>query len=128
MKTLTTISVYGLETSKNFESKIARQINDHLNSYDLESVKEIYISDAGMRRASGYGQYKEYVSITIDGVDVELKSHSTDAPDFDFFNNNENMNRTYSNRMKGLIYDVIEKNLELIDETLLKEREAQENA
>jgi hypothetical protein len=115
------ISVNHLTSSKTFEEKVEKLINDHLDDYDYEKAKDIFISGAGMRIAKGYGQFKKFVYIRIDSNDLTLTDHSTDSQLFDFLNHSEDMNKTHSDALKALILDVIENNLEKLEVTEEKE-------
>lgn len=116
--TTVVVSVVGLHTSNNFENNVQSCINRYLSNYDIKPLEYIYVSDAGIRRKGGYGQYEEYVVIRLDSEDFELKKHTTDAPTYDFFNNDDINEVTYSNALKRLVLSVIERNYELIEEKL----------
>jgi hypothetical protein len=123
MTTQVSSFVSGLESSKAFENKVSNLINNHIAAYyKLNPVNEVEIWDAGMARASGYGQYTKYVNLKIDGVDVTVKVHSTDSEDYDYYSEAE-MNRTLSNWLKQLVLYVLEENLDTIAELLESQKE-----
>ncbi|MEE3225137.1 MAG: hypothetical protein VX253_04370, partial [Bacteroidota bacterium] len=80
----------------------------------------IYVSDARMELASGYGQYKQSVSIRIDGLDFTFKEHTTDSEAYDFYKSENDFNEDFgsiSEFLKGLIIGALENddNLEKIE-------------
>lgn len=106
-----TINIFGLETSKRFENQIRNFIEDQFDFYQVDGVENITLQDAGIRRIGGYGQYEKFVNLFIGNDEYNLTDHTTDSELFDFFNNNE-VNRTYSNRMKSLVLEVLESRFE----------------
>lgn len=106
-----TINIFGLETSKRFENQIRSFIKKELEFYKIEEFEDINFQDAGIRRIGGYGQYEKFVNLFIGNDEYNLTEHTTDSEIFDFFNNNE-VNRTYSNRMKNLVLEVLESRFE----------------
>lgn len=117
MNTSVLISVTGLDSSKNFEKNVASLINNHITYFDLPELEEIYIKDAGIQLSSGYGQYKEYVTLDLNEKEFKLNIHSTDSQKYDYFKSLE-LNKTFSNKLKSLILRVIEDNLEYIENKL----------
>ena len=117
MKTKTEVSiyVYGLENSKNFEKKITNIINKDMAYGGLsKEIKKIRISDAGMKRKSGYGQYVRFLDVEINDTDFFLKEHSTDSMSFDYYNDKESVGQKYSNFIKGIVISIIESNVDAI--------------
>lgn len=94
------VSVTSLQSSQRFEKAIADLLPDS---------QDIYVSDAGMRLGSGYGQYREYVTLSADGEEYTLSSHSTDSEAYDYLNSYE-YNTRYSNALKRMVLRVLEDN------------------
>ena len=74
MKTTVSIRESKIESSKNFESKIAKIVNDKLAEYGKESVESIIINDVGMEWR-GKGQFKEVMNLVIDGFEYDITKH-----------------------------------------------------
>ena len=116
----TSINVSGLKESKNFENKVTRLINGYLSENGMDKVNEIHISDAGIRRAGGYGQYELFVNMLLDSHEFNLRSHTTNSMRFDDINSGENEN-VVSNLLKRLVLDVIEEKIDRISDDLYHE-------
>lgn len=116
----------GLKKSNNFENEVVKIIENELKSYhnykNFNDLKSITIWDAGIALSNGYGQYKKFVDIEVNGENREtLKVHTTSAPDYDFFKKHD-LNKTYSNALKNLIKSVIEERIDDVVE-LIGEKE-----
>lgn len=104
------IDVPRLISSKNFEKKIAKIINNALYDYNYYTASTIIVENAGMELAISYNSYNEFVSLKIDNMDnvIHIDLYSIDSEDYDFFKYPDKVNEiTYSNRLKRLIYEVI---------------------
>ena len=114
-------------TSRAFESKIAKVINEELNTYGYESVDiiELEYVDMGWK---GYGQYTLLVGLTIDDLQIVLSEHSTDSQLYDKLYNDDIATRTLSNILKRLVLDILSNGVEglvsdLIDSNTVKKME-----
>ena len=106
MKTGVNIYDKDIITSRVFESKIAKVINEELNTYGYESVDIIELEYVDMSW-KGYGQYTLSVGLTIDGLQLVLSKHSTDSQLYDKLYNDDVATRTLSNTLKRLVLDVL---------------------
>ena len=114
-------------TSRAFESKIAKVVNEELNTCGYESVDfiELEYVDMGWK---GYGQYTLLVGLTIDDLQIELSEHSTDSQLYDKLYNDDIATRTLSNILKRLVLDILSNGVEglvsdLIDSDTVKKME-----
>ena len=117
MKTQVLVSVYNLNTNEEFETKIANAVNEHLSYYKTPRANEIYVSDARIELASGYGQYKKSVTISINNEEFNFKSHTTDSESYDLLRTDDVDEQEKDEILKGLIIDALEDddNLEKIE-------------
>ena len=125
MKTQVLVSVYNLNTNEEFETKIANAVNEHLSYYKTPRANEIYVSDARIELASGYGQYKKSVTISINNEEFNFKSHTTDSESYDLLRSNDVDEQEKDEILKGLIIDALEDddNLEKIELALTNQEE-----
>jgi hypothetical protein len=124
MKTQVLVSVYNLNTNEEFETKIANAVNEHLSYYKTPRANEIYVSDARIELASGYGQYKKSVSISINNEEFNFKSHTTDSESYDLLRSDDVDEQEKDEILKGLIIDSLEDddNLEKIELALTNQK------
>jgi len=117
MKTQVLVSVYNLNTNEEFETKIANAVNEHLSYYKTPRANEIYVSDARIELASGYGQYKKSVNISINNEEFNFKSHTTDSESYDLLRSDDVDEQEKDEILKGIIIDALEDddNLEKIE-------------
>lgn len=127
MKTGVNIYDNDIITSRAFESKIAKVVNDELNTCGYESVDfiELEYVDMGWK---GYGQYTLLVGLTIDDLQIVLSEHSTDSQLYDKLYNDDIATRTLSNILKRLVLDILSNGVEglvsdLIDSDTVKKME-----
>lgn len=127
MKTRVNIYDNDIITSRAFESKIAKVVNEELNTCGYESVDiiELEYVDMGWK---GYGQYTLLVGLTIDDLQIELSEHSTDSQLYDKLYNDDIATRTLSNILKRLVLDILSNGVEglvsdLIDSDTVKKME-----
>ena len=106
MKTNVHIYDNDIITSRLFEKKVAKIINEELNTYGYESVDIIELEYINMGW-KGYGQYTLSVGLTIDGLQLILSKHSTDSQLYDKLYNDDVATRTLSNTLKRLVLDVL---------------------
>ncbi|HZJ98552.1 MAG TPA: hypothetical protein VFC79_01010, partial [Tissierellaceae bacterium] len=106
MKTGVNIYDNDIITSRAFESKIAKVVNEELNTCGYESVDfiELEYVDMGWK---GYGQYTLLVGLTIDDLQIVLSEHSTDSQLYDKLYNDDIATRTLSNILKRLVLDIL---------------------
>jgi len=125
MKTQVLVSVYNLNTNEEFETKIANAVNEHLSYYKTPRANEIYVSDARIELASGYGQYKKSVTISINNEEFNFKSHTTDSESYDLLRSDDVDEQEKDEILKGLIIDALEDddNLEKIELALTNQEE-----
>ena len=125
MKTQVLVSVYNLNTNEEFETKIANAVNEHLSYYKTPRANEIYVSDARIELASGYGQYKKSVNISINNEEFNFKSHTTDSESYDLLRSDDVDEQEKDEILKGLIIDALEDddNLEKIELALTNQEE-----
>jgi len=125
MKTQVLVSVYNLNTNEEFETKIANAVNEHLSYYKTPRANEIYVSDARIELASGYGQYKKSVTISINNEEFNFKSHTTDSESYDLLRSNDVDEQEKDEILKGIIIDALEDddNLEKIELALTNQEE-----
>jgi len=114
-------------TSRAFESKIAKIVNEELNTYGYESVDIIELEYVDMEW-KGYGQYTLSVGLVIDGLPLVLSKHSTDSQLYDKLYNDDIATRTLSNILKRLVLDILSNGVEglvsdLIDSDTVKKME-----
>lgn len=117
---MTTLANWRLDTSKTFENKIERLIKTALEDVDY-TPELIHISDVGIELGSGYGQYREYVDIEIDDIEVSLKKRTTSSSHYDLLNHCEDWGRSQSNFVKRMTIRLIEENLDKIEEQVSSE-------
>lgn len=127
MKTGVNIYDNDIITSRAFESKIAKVINEELNTYGYESVDIIELEYVDMEW-KGYGQYTLSVGLIIDGLPLVLSKHSTDSQLYDKLYNDDIATRTLSNILKRLVLDILSNGVEglvsdLIDSDTVKKME-----
>ena len=127
MKTGVNIYDNDIITSRAFESKIAKVINEELNTYGYESVDIIELEYVDMEW-KGYGQYTLSVGLIIDGLPLVLSKHSTDSQLYDKIYNDDIATRTLSNILKRLVLDILSNGVEglvsdLIDSDTVKKME-----
>lgn len=125
MKTAVNVYVTGLETSTNFENKVAKQINDKLMEYGKDPMQVIVINDVGMSWG-GRGQYKQNIELEIDGAEYNFSVHSTDSQLYDEIGDTDNPTM-YSNMMKRLVLSIISDKLENIADEIMDNREEKLN-
>ncbi len=125
----TNVHIYDNEiiTSRLFESKIAKIINEELNTCGYESVDNIELESVDMGW-KGYGQYTLLVGLTIDGLQLSLSKHSTDSQLYDKLYNDDIATQTLSNILKRLVLDILSNGVEglvsdLIDSDTVKKME-----
>jgi len=125
MKTQVLVSVYNLNTNEEFETKIANAVNEHLSYYKTPRANEIYVSDARIELASGYGQYKKSVTISINNEEFNFKSHTTDSESYDLLRSDDVDEQEKDEILKGIIIDALEDddNLEKIELALTNQEE-----
>ena len=125
MKTQVLVSVYNLNTNEEFETKIANAVNEHLSYYKTPRANEIYVSDARIELASGYGQYKKSVNISINNEEFNFKSHTTDSESYDLLRSDDVDEQEKDEILKGIIIDALEDddNLEKIELALTNQEE-----
>ena len=111
MKTGVNIYDNDIITSRAFESKIAKIVNEELNTCGYESVDfiELEYVDMGWK---GYGQYTLLVGLTIDDLQIVLSEHSTDSQLYDKLYNDDIATRTLSNILKRLVLDILSNGVE----------------
>lgn len=111
MKTGVNIYDNDIITSRAFESKIAKVVNEELNTCGYESVDfiELEYVDMGWK---GYGQYTLLVGLTIDDLQLVLSEHSTDSQLYDKLYNDDIATRTLSNILKRLVLDILSNGVE----------------
>ena len=132
MKTGVNIYDNDIITSRAFESKIAKVVNEELNTCGYESVDFIELEYVDMGR-KGYGQYTLLVGLTIDDLQIELSEHSTDSQLYDKLYNDDIATRTLSNILKRLVLDILSNGVEglvsdLIDsDTVIKMETIKQN-
>lgn len=132
MKTGVNIYDNDIITSRAFESKIAKIVNEELNTCGYESVDfiELEYVDMGWK---GYGQYTLLVGLTIDDLQIVLSEHSTDSQLYDKLYNDDIATRTLSNILKRLVLDILSNGVEglvsdLIDsDTVIKMETIKQN-
>lgn len=124
MKTAVNVYVTGLETSANFENKVAKQINDKLMEYGKDPMQVIVINDVGMSWG-GRGQYKQNIELEIDGAEYNFSVHSTDSQLYDEIGDTDNPT-AYSNMMKRLVLSIISDKIENIADEIMDNREEKE--
>lgn len=92
----TTVKVYAnkIESNNNFENRILKVVPS--------TVNEIVIDEAGMERASGYGQYKYFIKGSVDGESFCFKQHSTNSQVWDWYQSCE-ANKPFIDWKKRLI-------------------------
>ena len=125
MKTTVSIRESKIESSKNFESKIAKIVNDKLAEYGKESVESIVIYDVGMEWR-GKGQFKEVMNIVIDSFEYNITKHSTDSQLYDDLRDNEINPTTYNNFIKRFTLSLLNNGAERLIDDILENREASE--
>lgn len=121
MKTTVNVYVSSLETTRNFESNVAKEINSKLLEYGQEPADIVEVNSAGMSW-EGRGQFKKVVSLTIEGEEFNLAVHSTDAQLYDEIKDNDNPT-AYSNLLKRLVLDVLASKSDTIAEEVMENRE-----
>ena len=111
MKTGVNIYDNDIITSRAFENKIAKVVNEELNTCGYESVDfiELEYVDMGWK---GYGQYTLLVGLTIDDLQIVLSEHSTDSQLYDKLYNDNIATRTLSNILKRLVLDILSNGVE----------------
>ena len=92
-----------IKTSKRFENKIKGLM---LNS-EYSAVESIYVVDVGIKLLSGYGQYRKYAILNVDGEEVELIKHSTDSILYDDLHHSESEYKV-SKILRGILEELIE--------------------
>lgn len=127
MKTGVNIYDNDIITSRAFESKIAKVVNEELNTCGYESVDIIELEYVDMEW-KGYGQYTLSVGLVIDGLPLVLSKHSTDSQLYDKLYNDDIATRTLSNILKRLVLDILSNGVEglvsdLIDSDTVKKME-----
>lgn len=127
MKTGVNIYDNDIITSRAFESKIAKVVNEELNTYGYESVDFIELEYVDMSW-KGYGQYTLLMGLIIDGLPLVLSKHSTDSQLYDKLYNDDIATRTLSNILKRLVLDILSNGVEglvsdLIDSDTVKKME-----
>ena len=122
MKTTVEIRESKIESSKNFESKIAKIVNDKLAEYGKESVESIVIYDVGMEWR-GKGQFKEVMNIVIDSFEYNITKHSTDSQLYDDLRDNEINPTTYNNFIKRFTLSLLNNGAERLIDDILENRE-----
>ena len=126
MKTTVSIRESKIESSKNFESKIAKIVNDKLAEYGKESVESIVIYDVGMERR-GKGQFKEVMNLVIDGFEYDITKHSTDSQTYDDLRDYDEINpTTYNNFIKRFTLSLLNNGAERLIDDILENREVSE--
>ena len=104
MKTKVSISL-PIQSSNHFETKIARL---------LPNLKDVLIHDIGLFSRSGYGQYKDYLYLSVNGFDVKIYKYHTDSMQKDWYCSDEFDNlgkRTKDNFIKQKVLNIIEANI-----------------
>ena len=121
MKTVVNVYISRLETTRNFESNVAKEINSKLLEYGQEPADIIEINTAGMSW-EGRGQFKKVVALAIEGEEYNLSVHSTDSQLYDEIKDNDNPT-AYSNLLKRLVLDVLSFKSETIAEEVMENRD-----
>ena len=100
-----TINIYlNIKSSKNFERNIAKL---------FPKANEVSINDITLFSFSGYGQYKDYLSLNVDGKDLRVYNHHTNSIQKDWYSSDEFDNlskRTKDNFIKGKVLGILENN------------------
>lgn len=116
MKTNVHILDSKIETSRLFESNLAKIINDELNTYAYEDLKSIVLTSIGMSW-KGHGQYDIVLNLELDDFDVSLRRHSTDSQLYDKLYNDDISERTRNNAFKRLTLSMLREKVErLVDD------------
>lgn len=121
MKTVVNVYISRLETTRNFESNVAKEINSKLLEYGQKPADIIEINTAGMSW-EGRGQFKKVVALAIEGEEYNLSVHSTDSQLYDEIKDNDNPT-AYSNLLKRLVLDVLSFKSETIAEEVMENRD-----
>lgn len=123
MKTTVSIRESKIESSKNFESKIAKIVNDKLAESGKESVESIVIYDVGMEWR-GKGQFKEVMNLVIDSFEYNITKHSTDSQTYDDLRDYDEINpTTYNNFIKRFTLSLLSNSVERLIDDILENRE-----
>jgi len=105
----TTVSVsLNIKSTKNFEQNIAKF---------FPKGSEISINNITLFSFSGYGQYKDYLSLSVNGKDFRIHNHHTNSMQKDWYSSGEFDNlseRTKDNFIKGKVLGIIENNLDYV--------------
>ena len=125
MKTTVSIRESKIESSKNFESKLTKIVNDKLAEYGKESVESIVINDVGMVWR-GKGQFKEVMNLVIDSFEYNITKHSTNSQLYDDLRDNEINPTTYNNFIKRFTLSLLNNGSERLIDEILENRESVE--
>lgn len=100
-----TINIYlNIKSSRNFENKV---------SQFFPKGSEVEISDITLFSFSGYGQYKDYLYLTVDEKEVRIYDYHTNAPQKDWYSSDEFDSlgkRTQDNFIKNKVLTILESN------------------
>ena len=105
MATLVKIYANYIESNNNFENRILKVLPSWVN--------EIVIDEAGMGRASGYGQYKNFIKGSVNGEFFSFKEHTTSSQTWDWYDGCD-VNQTFINWKKRLIISLLESYFETV--------------
>ena len=99
MATRITIYANYIRENNNLEKRILSVVP--------KKIEEIQIDECGMERSGGYGQYKYFITGTINGEYFKFNKHSTSSTTWDWYQECD-INRTFINWKKNLIIDLLE--------------------
>jgi hypothetical protein len=97
--------------NSNYIRSIFQSVNfsKRINKILPNTIKSIDIYDIGMSRASGYGQYYNYIKFSIDGEEIiSYERRHTNSPSWDYFKELEFGTTKCSNFMKQFVIDMLE--------------------
>ena len=108
------VNTFGLniKSSANFEKNIAKF---------FPTVKEINISDLSLFTHSGYGQYRDYLYLSLDGEDFKINIYHTNSQQVDWYKSDEFDNlgeRTKDNFIKSKVLSIIEENADYLNDKI----------
>lgn len=96
----TIINIYCLKSSTRFEAKVKAF---------YRYAKNIEILKLDLYSHAGYGQYKDYLTLTIDGEIIKLCLYHTNSIEVDNFRDMEN-STTINNFYKTKVLQILEAN------------------
>jgi len=95
-----TINIYCLKSSARFEKKV--------KSF-FPYAKNIEVQKLDLYSHAGYGQYKDYLTMLIDGEIVKICLYHTNSVEVDDFRDMEN-SKTINNFYKSKVLQILEAN------------------